>query len=167
MELRRGDLRDLPVLLRFHDEAVAWMVARGNTEQWGTEPWSEDQAKAAGVSNAVAEGALWLAEIDGEPVGALVVTDTAPAYAKAAPEPELYVRILISSRRHAGKKIGSALLAFAREHARNQGIGLIRLDCYAGGTGDLVRYYINQGFTPTEPFNTITGWPGQLLEQRV
>ena len=39
--------------------------------------------------------------------------------------------------------------------------------CYAGGTGDLVRYYIDQSFTPTEPFNTITGWPGRLLEQRV
>lgn len=167
MELRRGDLRDLPVLMGLHDEAVAWMVARGNTEQWGTEPWSEDPAKTAGVRNAVTDGELWFAEIDGEPVGALVVTDSAPAYTKAAPEPELYVRILISSRRHAGKKIGSALLRFARERAREQRAALLRLDCYAGGTGDLVRYYIDQGFTPTEPFTTITGWPGQLLEQRV
>ena len=35
----------------------------------------------------------------------------------------------------------------------------MRVDCYAGGTGDLVRYYTRHGFTPTESF-VIDGWPG-------
>jgi hypothetical protein len=41
----------------------------------------------------------------------------------------------------------------------------MRVDCYAGGTGDLVRYYERNGFVRTETF-TVKEWPGQVLEQR-
>jgi GNAT superfamily N-acetyltransferase len=166
MEIRRGDLDDAPILLDMFDEAVAWMVARGNTEQWGSEPWSAQPHRAAGVRTIVREGDLWIAELDGEPVGALIVSDKPPTYAPPAEEPELYVILLLVSRRHAGKKIGTALLDFARDEARAREVALMRVDCYAGGTGELVRYYTRHGFTPTEAFTHDT-WPGQYLEQRL
>jgi GNAT superfamily N-acetyltransferase len=168
MEIRRGDLDDVPVLLGLYDEAVEWMVARGNTEQWGTEPFSTDPQKVSGVQYLVRTGDLWLAEIDGEPVGALIVNDRPPpSYGIPADEPELYVNLLLVSRRHAGRKIGTALLDFARDEARARGVSLMRLDCYAGGTGELIRYYTRHGFTPTETYRSIDGWPGQFLEQRI
>jgi hypothetical protein len=38
--IRSGDSGDVDTLLRFFDEAVEWLVARGSSKQWGTEPWS-------------------------------------------------------------------------------------------------------------------------------
>jgi hypothetical protein len=38
MRIRQGGRDDVPLVMAFGDEAVAWMNARGNTQQWGTEP---------------------------------------------------------------------------------------------------------------------------------
>jgi GNAT superfamily N-acetyltransferase len=166
MEIRRGNARDLPALLDLFDEAVEWMVARGNTGQWGTEPWSAQPRRVERVRGMLDDGDLWLAEVDGEPAGALVVADKHQHYVPPPGEPELYVVLLLVSRRHAGRKIGSTLLDLARDEARARCVGLVRVDCYAGGTGELIRYYVRNGFTPTETF-TVGDWPGQLLEQRL
>ena len=166
MEIRRGDARDLPALLDLFDEAVEWMVARGNIGQWGTEPWSAQPRRVERVRGMLDGGDLWLAEVDGGPAGALVVADTHQQYVPPPGEPELYVVLLLVSRRRAGRKIGSTLLDLARDEARARGVGLVRVDCYAGGTGELIRYYVRNGFTPTETF-TVGDWPGQLLEQRL
>lgn len=128
MKIRPGDDRDLPVLLDMFDEAVAWMVARGNTEQWGTEPWSAQPRRVDRVRGIVARADL-------------------------------------VSRRHAGKRIGARLLDHARGEARARGVGMLPVDCFAGGTGDLVRYYTRNGFTPTETFPV--GVSGQVFEQRL
>ncbi len=166
MEIRRGDKRDLPTLMEFFDEAVAWMVARGNTDQWGTEPWSTKPERVARVADMLENGDLWFAELAGEPAGALLVGDSGQPYVPPADEPELYVNLLLVSRRHAGARIGARLLDFAREQARARGVSLVRVDCFAGGTGELVRYYTRNGFTPTATF-TYREWPGQLFEQRL
>jgi GNAT superfamily N-acetyltransferase len=84
----------------------------------------------------------------------------------AAGEPERYVRLLISDRRRAGQGIGAALLAHAAEETRRAGVGLLRVDCWAGGGGELVAFYERNGFTPTEPFLAGT-WPGQVLARRL
>jgi GNAT superfamily N-acetyltransferase len=165
VQIRRGDIRDTPVLIDFFDEAIEWMVSRGNTGQWGTEPYSTQPKQRDRIARAINDGDLWIAEVGGEPAGALIVSGHRKEFAPPVDEPELYVSLLLVSRRHAGTKIGSGLLDFARDQARARGIGLIRVDCYAGGTGDLVRYYVRNGFTPTETF-TLGDWPGQLFEQR-
>lgn len=46
--------------------------------------------------------------------------------------------------------LGSRFLDHAREQARARGVFLVRVDCWSGGDGALIRYYENQGFTPTE-----------------
>lgn len=64
--------------------------------------------------------------------------------------------------------MGSALLAHAAEETRRAGISLLRVDCYAGDDGKLVRYYEANGFTRTEAFTVgENDWPGQLLARRV
>lgn len=166
LRIRSGDVADVPALMMMFDEAVAWMVARGNTEQWGTEPWSSQPKKVESIRRKVAAADLRIAELDGVPVGALITSNKPPDYVEPVDEPELYVNLLLTSRRYAGRQLGSQLLTCARSLAVEQGVALVRVDCYRGGDGSLVRYYERNGFVRTHPF-TVGGWPGQVLEQRI
>lgn len=149
MKLRQGGPDDAAVLLELFDEAVAWLTERGRAGQWGTRPWSQIPARVERVQKLAADG-LWLAETDrGTPTGALVTTETPAEYAPPVRERELYVHLLLVSRARAGEGIGSGLLDFAREQARERGIELVRVDCWSGGDGALIRYYEREGFTPT------------------
>jgi GNAT superfamily N-acetyltransferase len=105
-----------------------------------------------------------MAEIGGTPVGAMVL-GAAPSYVRAADEPEVYVEAFITDRRYAGRGVGRALLDRAVAEAVASGTSLLRVDCWAGGDGALVRYYERAGFTPTERF-TVGDWPGQVLIRR-
>ena len=164
MRIREGGVADAAVVLGLLDEAVEWMVARGQTEQWGTEPWSAQPKRVARIEGLAASG-LWIAEVDGEAVGALVLGGSPPEWIPAVEEPEVYLQLLVTSRRHQGTGVGVRLLEFARERAWAAGVSLLRVDCWAGGGGKLVDYYKGQGFTPTDTFS-VNGWPGQVLEMR-
>jgi GNAT superfamily N-acetyltransferase len=168
--LRRGGAADLDAVLALLDEAVAWLNARGNTEQWGDTPWSRVPASVARIGDMLREFEPWLAERDGRPLGALVVSDTPARYVPPAAEPELYVNLLVGGREPAARGTGRRLLAHARTLAQRRGVRLLRVDCWAGGGGELVRFYQRAGFTPTAEFSVdVRGraWPGQLLEQRL
>ncbi|MEU9104949.1 GNAT family N-acetyltransferase [Streptomyces xanthophaeus] len=168
IRIRPGSPADAPVILDMLDGAVAWMNSRGNTEQWGTTPYSQIPGGVARVERYTTDNAPYLAELDGRPVGALVM-DTGPSpQMPIAPagEPERYVRLLVSDRRYAGRGIGAALLAHAAEETRRAGVDLLRVDCWAGGGGELVAFYERNGFIPTDPFLSGT-WPGQVLARRV
>jgi GNAT superfamily N-acetyltransferase len=167
MRIRPGDESDLPTILTIVDEAIVWMVSQGNTRQWGTEPWTGKPLKEDNLLNLIRTGELWMAELDGEPAGAMIVSDQPMAYIKPVDEPELYVKLLVTSRRHAGNKIGEQLLAKAKAEAVVKGVSLMRVDCYAGHTGELVKYYERNGFVRAETFTAIPNWPGQVLSQRL
>ncbi|MBQ1073777.1 GNAT family N-acetyltransferase [Micromonospora sp. C31] len=165
-----GAPTDSPAVLRLLDDATAWLVARGRTGQWGTEPASADPRRIAQAEAWATGGGLWLATLGERAVGALVV-GTATAYVPPATEPELYVNLLVTDRAHAGSGIGGRLLAYAAQLARERGLGLLRVDCYAGDDGALVRWYERQGFTATDAFTVERPgrdpWPGQVLVRRL
>ncbi|WP_031517284.1 GNAT family N-acetyltransferase [Streptomyces sp. NRRL F-5123] len=168
IRIRPGAPADAPAVLDMLDGAVAWMNGRGNTEQWGTTPYSQKPGGVERVRRYTTDNMPFIAEVDGVPAGA-VVLDTGPSpqmpIAPAA-EPERYVRLLISDRRLAGQGIGAALLEHAAEQTRQAGVSLLRVDCWAGGGGELVAFYERCGFTRTESF--LSGsWPGQVLDRRV
>jgi GNAT superfamily N-acetyltransferase len=151
------------------DRATEWLVELGRTDQWGTEPHSTNPRRVEQVTGFADDGGLWLGEQDGQVMGALAVGERLP-YVPPADEPELYVRLLVTDRATRGSGVGSVLLEHARELARQLGVGLLRVDCFAGGDGALVRYYERQGFTRSVTFAVpVKGseWPGQVLEQRV
>ncbi|MGZ4277503.1 MAG: N-acetyltransferase family protein [Solirubrobacteraceae bacterium] len=162
--LRRGGPADAPAVLALFDEAVRWLVARGQTGQWGTEPWSQRPSAVACVAEWAAGDGLWIAADEtGRPVGALVVGDR-PAHIAPASEPELYVDALVSSRARAGERIGARLIAHAAELARAAGLGLLRVDCWAGAP-PLVAFYEAQGFARSGTFD-VGGWQGQVFAMR-
>ncbi|MFM9368270.1 GNAT family N-acetyltransferase [Streptomyces sp. Da 82-17] len=168
MKIRKGGAEDIPAILALLDAAASRLVAEGRTDQWGTEPLSARPGVVCNLHAYVAEGTPWLAEIDGEPAGTLILTSGPGANSAIAPaaEPENYVHWLAADPRHTGRRVGAALLAHAAAETRRAGLGLLRVDCYAGGDGKLVAYYESQGFARTETYEN-DGWRGQVLERRL
>jgi GNAT superfamily N-acetyltransferase len=167
--IRPGTVADTPAVLALLDGAVAWLVARGRTGQWGSDPFSADPRRHEMVTSWADAGGLYVADIDGAVAGALAV-GAAPPYVPSVAEPELYVNLLVTDRHRAGAGIGAALLRWAEDAARERGLALLRVDCYRGDDRALVRYYERQGFVATVPFtvNLPAGpWPGQVLERRL
>ncbi|MDL9977732.1 GNAT family N-acetyltransferase [Microbacterium sp. ASV49] len=162
IEIRRASAADAPAVLQMADGIIEWFVSMGNVSQWGTEPWSSSQKRIARVTEALGLPDAWVAEHpDLGIVGVLVVGD-AMEYVPAATEPEVYVRLLLASRDERARGIGRRLMAFADERARAAGVERLRVDCYGGGTGDLVKFYESCGYDRIQTFD-IDGWPGQLL----
>lgn len=167
MRIREGGVDDVPAVLALGDEAVAWMNARGNTTQWGTEPWTGHEKREETVrERALGGGTRIIEDEDGTVVGVLVITETRQPYVAEVDERELYVNLLITSRRHRGRGVGAALIDRAKQEAAERGIDLIRVDCWAGADGDLVKVYEGYGFSRVEEFS-VGEWPGMLLAMRL
>jgi GNAT superfamily N-acetyltransferase len=161
LALRRGRPDDFGTLVALFDEAVAWMVARGQPGQWGDRPFSERPEALERVRQFAASPGLWIAERDGAPAGAVIV-GVHPPHVEPVAAPELYIELLMSSRAHAGNGIGARLVRLAREIAVERGVDLLRVDCWAGAPS-LVAWYERQGFRRSGTFD-VRGWIGQVFE---
>ncbi|UUE20689.1 GNAT family N-acetyltransferase [Microbacterium sp. J1-1] len=161
--IRRLRADEPGLVLRLLDEAVEWFVSIGNTGQWGAEPFSSRPAAVERAQKWCEEDEGWVLERDARAVAVLVLGDRTD-YVPAVDEPELYVRLLVGSRRARGA--GARLLQHAVLRAEQRGVPLLRVDCYAGGTGDLVRYYEAHGFVRQEELD-VRGWPCQVLGRRL
>jgi GNAT superfamily N-acetyltransferase len=160
VRFRAGRPGDEPIVLGLFDEAITWLVARGRTGQWGSAPYSSRAAGVEQVQRMVSDGGLRIAELDGQPVGALVV-GAAPSYVPPADRPELYVQLLLTSRSHAGQRIGTRLIHQALIEARQHGCEQIRVDCWAGAP-QLIAWYERQGFARSDTFQ-VSDWTGQIF----
>jgi GNAT superfamily N-acetyltransferase len=164
LTIRPGGSEDLDAVLALFDEAIAWLVARGLSGQWGEQPFSERSEMGERIRDTLTSGEGLIAEVGGRAVGALVL-GSSPPYVPPNPVPELYVTLLISSRRLAGERIGARLLAHASRRARDLGRAMVRVDCWADSPR-LVRFYEDQGFRRDGRFD-LRGWRGQILSKRI
>ena len=166
--IRRGRGSDGKVILALWDTAIAWMVARGQPEQWGTEPASSRLRTRELVDSWLHEPGLHIAEIGGEAVGASVTGAVPPPHVPATALRESYLHFLISHRGHAGKDIGGKLVRLAADDARAAGAEVLRVDCWAGAPG-LVSWYERQGFVRSDNFTVDARgpWHGQVFEMRL
>jgi len=163
LEVVRGGPADAAALLGLFDDAVAWLVARGQTGQWGSEPFSAQPAQVERVESWAAGGGLWLARPRGdagEAAGAIVLGD-AHDYVPPPDRPELYVQVLLTASAWRGGGVGAALVAHAEALAREQGATQLRVDCWAG-VPELPAAYERLGFRRTGSFE-VRGWPGAIL----
>jgi hypothetical protein len=164
--VRRGGVADLPLLIALFDDAIAWLVERGLTAQWGSTPFSEIPDRVESMRTRVLAGDLRVCELRGEPVAAIILGEAMP-YVPPTTCPELYVQVLIGSPgRTDARGAGALLLRVAEEAARAKGVERLRVDCFAGNDGDLVRFYERAGFTRLDTF-MVRDWPGQVLERRL
>lgn len=162
LAIRRASVADAPAILKVFDDVIAWFVEMGNVGQWGTEPWSASPRRIAQVLEACAMPDAWVVAGPGGHIHGVLVLGEPMAYVPPATEPEVYVRWLIAARDTPVRGIGWRLMAFADERARAAGVRRMRVDCYAGGTGALVRFYESCGYERISTFD-LEGWPGQLL----
>jgi ribosomal protein S18 acetylase RimI-like enzyme len=160
--LRDGGPADHDWLLGLFDEAIAWMVARGQPGQWGSEAMSGRERGRARAMELCDGGGLRVAAVDGEEVAALAVGDSPPSYVGSIEQPELYIDLLLVSRRHAGRRIGEALVDAAIGEARAGDRDVVRVDCWAGAPS-LVAWYEARGFQRAGSFEVNDGWVGQVL----
>ncbi|GAA3262408.1 GNAT family N-acetyltransferase [Nonomuraea helvata] len=165
MRIREGRDGDVPIVLGMFDSAVAWLTSQGRTGQWGSSPFTGNERRTRQITDWLELGGMRIAELDDQPAGCIVV-GAAHDYVTPATEPELYVQALVTDRRHAGHGVGHTLLDWAAAEAGRRGVGLLRVDCYAGDDGRLVSYYESCGFTRSAPF-TVGEWPGMLLHRRL
>src|SRR3954453_10936190 len=93
ISIRAGDERDVPTILRLFDEAVEWLVARGQPGQWGDRPFSERPQNVEHAEQWAGGGGLRIAELDANPVGCVVLGVAYP-WVTPANEPELYLQAL-------------------------------------------------------------------------
>jgi GNAT superfamily N-acetyltransferase len=166
MQFRTGSVEDTDAVVALFDANVAWLVEQGRSEQWGSDPFSENPKLVDFARDLLADGDVTIAEVDGEVVGASVVTDHPMPYVSTIDEPERYLKLLIASPALRGQKIGHRLIELAREQTIAEGIALLRVDCWAGGDRRLVSYYISEGFTPVQEIKVRPGTSVQVFEWR-
>lgn len=172
LRVRSGVASDSGPVLAMMDGIMDWLVAQGRTAQWGTGHWSASPALVDSLDGRIERGELRVAvAADGEIAGCVSVSRTPGPYVRPADEPELFINYLATSRRFMGRIVGGMLLDEARAEARRRGLGLLRVDCFAGDDGRLKEWYASQGFEEVEPFTVRRegrpDWPGMLFAQRL
>ena len=157
--IRSGGADDAPRVLALFDEAVVWLVARGQPDQWGTVPWSQ-RPSAVGHVKAWAHGpGLRIAQDpDATPLGALVL-GARPPHVEPIDERERYIEALVTSR---GTPAAASAPSWPRRSRRRAaGAAVLRVDCWAGAP-PLVAWYERQGFVRSGTFD-VGGWIGQVF----
>lgn len=163
LKVRHGSADDVRRLLALFDDAVAWMVARGQTGQWGSEPFSVKPSRVGRAQEWAASGGLWFAvaaDAGNEPAGAIVLGD-APDYVPPADCREVYVQVLLTASAWRGRGVGARLIEHAVAVARDQDAARLRVDCW-DGVPALPSQYERLGFTRVGSF-TVGDWPGAIL----
>jgi len=140
---------------------VAWLVARGQTGQWGSEPFSARPAQAERTRDWAGAGGLWFAVAPGGADAGALVLGGAHDYVPPPERPELYVQVLLTAAAFRGRGVGARLIDHAVAEAEAQGAEQLRVDCWAG-VPELPAAYEQLGFTRTGAFD-VNGWPGAIL----
>jgi GNAT superfamily N-acetyltransferase len=165
LNIRSATSNDIPVILHLFDDAVRWLVSKGITKQWGTEPLSSRAGFSERVEAWVREQKMWVVCQDDVVLGCLVIASSVPAYAQKVCEKYLkemlYLEAFVASREHKG--VGKVLLEHAESLARSQDIRFIWVDCFAENPA-LRTYYERAGFTVFAEFS-VKDWHGIVLEK--
>ena len=124
--IRPAGPADVAVVDAMIREAAAWV------DSLGVVMWEDGELDANAIRAEVTSGMFYLAAIDGEPAGAIRFQLEDRLFWPDRPEGEAaFVHRLVARRAFKGRGVARALLAWAVEHARAQGRGLLRLDCDA------------------------------------
>jgi len=97
------------------------------------------------VAEPVDRGELFVAEVDGELAGSVVLRWEDPAFWGDQPPIAGYLHMLAVRHDRPVRGLGRQLVRWAAGHVRERGRSLLRLDCLASNAR-IIRYYEDQGF---------------------
>ncbi len=137
---RRADESDLATLVRLRDDAARWMLGQGITGQWRPGELDADHFRRV-----MADGEVWIAELDGRAVGAWELWWADEAAWGPRPPEAGYVHRLMVDRDRAEPGTGRRLLRAAEQRVAEVGRTYARLDCVAGNAR-LNAYYVANGY---------------------
>ena len=124
--IRQASAADTAVVDAMIREAAAWVDALGVVM------WEDGELDAGRIRAEVTGGMFFLAEIDGQPAGAIRFQLEDQLFWPDRPDGEAaFVHRLVVSRAFKGRGVARALLDWAIGHARAHGRGRLRLDCDA------------------------------------
>ncbi len=122
------------------EEAANWLAARGEP-MWGAEDCTPEA-----LGPAIEAGELYLARVNGEPVGTMMLQWEDPRFWPDVPGGEsAFIHRLAVRRSVAGKGVARALIDWAKTAARQAGRKYLRLDCDAKRPR-LCAFYESAGF---------------------
>jgi L-amino acid N-acyltransferase YncA len=163
-----GDAEDI---LNVTDEATAWLLEHGMSEQWGAEPPSSEPIFVARVSAWIRDGEAVVAiDSNGDVQGYAVSGSLPPPYmdpivAKRAVEDAYYLYTVASRMRPESRGAGRSLIMWAVVRARALSVTYLRLDLWAENA-PLRAYYQDLGFEQCDSY-VDEGWPGAVMQLRV
>lgn len=141
MEIRPVSPEEAETVVDLIRRRIAWMEAQG-LRQWNATGYLEAYPPDYFARRA-AEGVLFAGLEAGRPLAALALLEEDGRWSSGGRA--LYVHHLVASPDAPGA--GSALLAWAEEHARSRGMEFLRLDSQHGNPA-LDRYYEARGYQP-------------------
>ena len=169
--IRPAEPVDAESILAISDDAAAWLVDHGLSDQWGPEPPSSEPSFVSRVSSWIADGEAAVAvDANGDVHGYAIIGCLPPPYydeavALRAVEDALYVYTLGSRMKPASRGVGRSLMSWAARQARARELSFLRLDCWADNPR-LRSYYESLGFSECDSY-VDDGWNGVVMESRV
>jgi len=144
LTIRPAVAADFDTVVSLWNEAAEWLASRG-IDQWQYAP------RHPAIRRNIAAGECWIVDDD---QGAPVATITVDAYAdpdfwrpEDDPDSALYAHRMAIRRAWSGQEIGSAMLDYAGQLAREAGRRWLRLDAWRDNT-ELQAYYVRRAFQP-------------------
>jgi GNAT superfamily N-acetyltransferase len=126
VRIRQAREADAAVVEAMIREAAAWVDALGVVM------WEDGELDPGRIAAEVADGQFHIAEMDGQPAGAIRFQLEDALFWPDRPAGEAaFVHRLVVRRAFKGRGISRALLEWAVGHAREQRRSLLRLDCDA------------------------------------
>jgi GNAT superfamily N-acetyltransferase len=124
--IRQAIAADVAIVDQMIREAAAWVDALGVVM------WDDGELDADRIRAEVTGGMFFLAVVGNDVAGAIRFQFDDPLFWPDRPAGEAaYVHRLVARRTFKGRGVARALLAWAKDHARGHGRGLLRLDCDA------------------------------------
>ena len=152
------------------EEAAAIAALRDAAARWqqqcGIQQWAPGEVTTERVTAQITAG-QWHVLCAGVVVAALRVLEADPEVWGQRGGAALYVHGLVVDRAVSGQGVGSRLLQWVEQRARDAGRQWVRLDCVASNE-QLRGYYVRHGFEAVGTKAFENGWsPVTLLEKRV
>jgi GNAT superfamily N-acetyltransferase len=162
IKLVQAQSSELDTVIDILEEAASWLASRG-IEQWL--PGAFLGPRYGSIAEQVNRGEVYLAILDGKPVGTLTLQWQDKKFWGDVPDDAAYVHRIAIRRACGGKGLGRQLLQSAESTAAKVGKTFLRLDCMAENAA-LCEYYERANFLCRGEIEG-NGWRGRLYEKRI